>query len=128
MGTSNQASVPARLQAGSASIELPPGTLRHKVFASRPGPEWRAASRLLYPAEALGSRAALVEDLALVAHAEIELLDVAGRLVASKELGSLAAGRHVIALELSGEVTPGLYLVRLSQGAESRIRRVAILK
>jgi hypothetical protein len=60
--------------------------------------------------------------------ARLELLDVSGRRVLSREVGSLGAGRHTVNLSAGRKVAPGLYWVRLSQGANQRATRVAVLE
>jgi hypothetical protein len=64
---------------------------------------------------------ALPED----APATLEVHDIAGRRIASRELGSLGAGRHLIALE--GRLPAGVYIVRLTQAGRARIVKLAIL-
>lgn len=59
--------------------------------------------------------------------ASLEVLDVAGRFVAGGDVRSLAAGRHRIELASGPRLNPGLYLVRLTQGVETRVRRLVVL-
>ncbi len=58
----------------------------------------------------------------------LELIDVNGRRVAGREVGSLGAGRHVVRFdhELAG-LPAGMYEVRLIQGARSLTRKVSIV-
>jgi hypothetical protein len=67
-------------------------------------------------------------SLPTTAPVRLELLDVAGRRVASREVGSLGAGQHAIDLGQGQHLAPGLYLVRLMQGANTRVTRVAVLQ
>ena len=60
------------------------------------------------------------------APATLELLDISGRRVMKREVGSMGAGSHAIELG-SQSVRPGLYFVRLRQGQEIRTARVALL-
>lgn len=60
--------------------------------------------------------------------ASLELLDVAGRRIAAREVGSLGAGQHTLDLGEGQHLAPGLYLVRLTQGANTRVKRVVVLK
>ena len=62
------------------------------------------------------------------APARLDLLDVAGRRVATREVGSLGGGRHAVDLTAGAPLAPGLYLVRLTQGASVRVTRVVVLK
>ena len=66
--------------------------------------------------------------LPTAAPARLELLDVAGRRIASREVGSLGAGQHTLDLGAGQHLAPGLYLVRLTQGANKRTTRGAVLR
>jgi hypothetical protein len=55
--------------------------------------------------------------------ARLELIDVAGRLIASREVGSLGAGSHVARLAEDTRVPAGLYWLRLIQGTRSLIAK-----
>lgn len=58
--------------------------------------------------------------------ASLELLDVGGRRIASREVGSLGAGQHMVELAAGRRLASGLYIVRLRQGGDERIARVAV--
>jgi len=58
--------------------------------------------------------------------ASIELVDIAGRRIAVRELGPFGPGRH--RLELRNDLPAGVYLVRLAQGARRQVRKVAVLR
>ena len=60
--------------------------------------------------------------------ASLTLLDVMGREVSRRELGSLGAGRHVVPLDLASRTPPGLYWIRLSQGARSLLARAVVIR
>ena len=62
------------------------------------------------------------------AQARVELMDVSGRRVVGREVGSLGAGRHSLDLGAGQHLAPGLYLVRLTQGTNTRVTRVAVLR
>jgi hypothetical protein len=62
------------------------------------------------------------------AAARLELLDVSGRQVRSREVGSLGAGRHTVNMAEGRGLAPGLYWVRLSQGANRRTTRVTVIE
>ena len=66
--------------------------------------------------------------LANTGAASLELLDVAGRRIASHEVRSLGAGRHTLDLGEGQHLPPGLNLVCLRQGTNTRVTRVAVLK
>jgi hypothetical protein len=63
-------------------------------------------------------------SLPTAAPARLELLDVAGRRIASHEVG---VGQHTLDLGTGQHLAPGLYLVRLTQGANTRTTRVAVI-
>jgi hypothetical protein len=69
--------------------------------------------------------AALV--LPAAAPATLELLDPLGRRVASREVGSLGAGPHVVSFERT-RLAPGIYLVRLTQGGRALTARAVVLR
>jgi len=56
--------------------------------------------------------------------ASVELMDIAGRRIAVREVGSFGAGRH--RLELREDLPAGVYLVRLAQGTRTRVTKVAV--
>ena len=60
--------------------------------------------------------------------ARLELLDAGGRRVVSREVGSLGPGRHTVDLAEWHRIAPGLYWIRLSQGANRREARVAVIE
>jgi PKD repeat protein len=60
------------------------------------------------------------------AAATLDVLDVSGRRVVSREVGSLGPGRHQV--QMPGALSPGLYLVRLTQGSAARVRRAVVLE
>ncbi|OGF14586.1 MAG: hypothetical protein A2W00_07300, partial [Candidatus Eisenbacteria bacterium RBG_16_71_46] len=61
------------------------------------------------------------------APARIELLDVAGRRMAAREVGSLGVGRHSVNLAEGRHLAPGIYMVLITQGAERHVRRAVVL-
>jgi hypothetical protein len=62
------------------------------------------------------------------APAQLELLDVSGRRVRSREVGSLGTGRHVVNLAQGRSVPAGMYWLRLSQGAQKSRKRVVVIE
>jgi hypothetical protein len=62
------------------------------------------------------------------APARLELLDISGRRVVSREVGSLGAGRHTVNLSQGSALASGLYWVRLTQGANQQKARVAVIE
>jgi hypothetical protein len=61
------------------------------------------------------------------AEARLEVFDVAGRRFASRRVGELGAGDHVVQLGARGSLAPGMYVIRLTRAGESRVAHVAIL-
>jgi len=60
--------------------------------------------------------------------ARLELLDVTGRLIRRLEVGTLGAGDHVIAMGSGLDIRPGIYVVRLARGGDTRSARVAVIQ
>jgi hypothetical protein len=60
--------------------------------------------------------------------AELTVFDPAGRRVASRSVGHLGQGRHVLALGEGADLKPGLYLIVLVQGGTRLTRRAAIVR
>lgn len=60
--------------------------------------------------------------------ATLEVHDVAGRRVLTREVGSLGAGRHELRVEESAALAAGIYLVRLRAGGEVRQARGVIVR
>jgi hypothetical protein len=75
-----------------------------------------------------GERLSVAFTLPTASTASLELLDVSGRRVVEREVGSLGAGQHALDLGAGQHLAPGLYLVRLTQGTNTRTTRVAVLK
>jgi hypothetical protein len=80
------------------------------------------------PNPAVGSGLTVRFALPGAGDATLELVDVAGRRVVRREVGSLGAGRHEVVLGEAGGVAPGVYLVRLVRGADVRGGRVVVLR
>ena len=59
--------------------------------------------------------------------ASLEVLDVAGRRVLGREVGTLGAGPHSVDLNRGRTLPSGVYLVRLTQGARVLSTRAAVL-
>ena len=78
------------------------------------------------PNPARGARLTFAFALPDGAPATLELLDVAGRRVAEREVGALGAGAHTAELAPGRRVAPGVYLARLTRAGESRVARVAV--
>ncbi|NOT33095.1 MAG: T9SS type A sorting domain-containing protein [Candidatus Eisenbacteria bacterium] len=100
------------------------------IGATSDVPSEAALSFALDPVRPNPSRAStLTFRLALpgTAPAQLELLDVSGRRVAEREVGSLGAGRHTVALGAGLQLAPGVYMARLRAGSSVRVARVVVL-
>lgn len=60
--------------------------------------------------------------------ATLTLIDVAGRVVATREVGALGAGAHRVNLGEGGLLPMGVYLVRLQQGARTLTTRASVVR
>jgi hypothetical protein len=102
-----------------------------EVFA---GEVWATASRPalalegILPNPAVNGRFSVAFALPTNEPARLELLDVTGRRVASREVGSLGPGRHQLALDSGAHLPPGVYLVRLVQAQTTRTARVVVIE
>jgi hypothetical protein len=121
-------STPSGRIAGFGHIRLVPAQSRHgaeeTATAGLPAGLSMRAPSLVRPG------AALVLDcsIAATAPARLELMDVMGRRVASRELDPFAGLRTRVELDEAHLLPPGLYLVRLSQAGHSATARTVILR
>jgi hypothetical protein len=60
--------------------------------------------------------------------ARIELLDASGRRVSVRDVGGLGPGEHVLPLGEERPLPSGIYLVRLTQGSRSLVKRAVLLR
>jgi hypothetical protein len=95
-----------------------------EVWVDIPAAYVLALTRLPTPT----ARELVVEfSLPVPAPAVLRLFDVAGRVVASREVGSLGPGHHAVKLG-SLRVSSGIYFVRLTQGMQSLSARICIVR
>jgi hypothetical protein len=59
--------------------------------------------------------------------AALELLDVSGRRMLVRDVGTLGPGLHVVDLSPGSKLVPGVYLVKLRQGGQAQSAKVIIL-
>lgn len=57
--------------------------------------------------------------------ARLDVFDLAGRRITGRDVGAMGAGRHLLPL---GRFTPGVYVVRLTEGARSATIRAAVVR
>lgn len=62
------------------------------------------------------------------APATLELLDLAGRRLLSREVGSLGAGRHVVPFIAAQPLRPALYFVRLTRDGRALVARACVVR
>jgi len=60
--------------------------------------------------------------------ASIELLDLAGRRVIERQVGSLGPGRHLMRLDPGVPIAPGIYWLRLRQGSQQFLTRAVVMR
>lgn len=90
-------------------------------------PALRFALRGLTPNPARGGNLMVGFSLPGGEPATLAVFDLAGRRVLEREVGSLGAGTHAMSLTSAGRLPPGVYTIRLTQGAEqARVRGVVL--
>jgi hypothetical protein len=62
------------------------------------------------------------------APATLELLDVGGRRVLAREVGSLGAGSHLLHLDGGSQLAPGMYWLRLTQAGRALVARGVVVR
>ncbi|HET9327085.1 MAG TPA: kelch repeat-containing protein [Candidatus Eisenbacteria bacterium] len=62
------------------------------------------------------------------AKATLDLFDLSGRRVATRNVGVLGAGAHVVSIAEATSLAPGLYWVRLTRLGQSESARVAVVR
>ena len=98
------------------------------------GETWATAERQVFalegarPNPAAGGSVVVFFSLPEAAPARLELWDVSGRRIVAREVGALGPGRHSVDLAQSLHLPPGIYLLRLSQGGQTRVTRAAVLE
>jgi photosystem II stability/assembly factor-like uncharacterized protein len=71
---------------------------------------------------------AIAFSLSSAEPAILEIFDLAGRRVARREVGGMGQGSHVLALDSTFRPTPGIYTIRLVQGARSVHARSVVVR
>jgi hypothetical protein len=92
-----------------------PATPGLALAGAQPNPSTGGALRVAFSLERRGP-------------ARLDLIDVAGRRVASRDLSALDAGRHVISVAGEGQLAPGLYLVKLTAGGRSLTAKAFVVR
>ncbi len=91
------------------------GRLGFALAGARPNPSRRGQLQVSF-------------SLPDAAPARLELLDVGGRLLVSRDVGSWGKGWHSIEFSPERDLSSGVYLLRLRRGDEVQVSRVAVLK
>jgi hypothetical protein len=117
--------------AGTTWIDVPP--VRQVRVQRRPPPIPRvtgepAEATLDVPAIAIHGTIELGFTLRDGSQARLDLIDLAGRRVATHPAGTLGAGRHSIRLGRKHGLTPGIYFARLVHPGGSITRRLVVLR
>lgn len=60
--------------------------------------------------------------------ASLEVLDVGGRRIVQREVGSLGPGNHLVRLDDGTSFAPGIYWLRLRQGARALLARGVVVR
>jgi hypothetical protein len=82
----------------------------------------------LRPNPAVGRDLTIHFALASAKPARLEMLDLAGRRVFGRDVGSLGPGRHAVRLGDGARIAPGVYVLRLVQGQEIRRARAVVFE
>ena len=88
----------------------------------------RFALRGMTPNPAPAAAGLIRFSLADASPARLELMDVSGRQVFSREVGDLGPGEHVVRASGAGALAPGVYLVRLTQGGHTLTAKAATIR
>jgi hypothetical protein len=106
---------PGLVYAASLAGVPPAAPLAFALEPPAPNPSRSGAARVSF-------------TLPTAAHATLEVVDVSGRRIVTRDVGALGAGRHTVDLAANRAIAPGLYWVRLAQGGRQLVRRVAIVE
>jgi hypothetical protein len=82
----------------------------------------------LRPNPAVGRELTVQFTLVSAEPASLEMLDLAGRRVLTRDVGSLGPGLHVVHLGDGARVAPGVYMLRLVQGQGVRHARAVVFE
>jgi hypothetical protein len=108
------------LNLGAAPQALAPG--------DEPGASVELAIRVAPPIPSADGRVRVEFTLRDASPARLVLLDLAGRALASHQVGTMGPGFHVIDLAGGRAMAPGIYLIDLTQGPERARTRAAVLR
>ena len=86
------------------------------------------ALRGMTPNPAPAGRGLIGFSLPDASPARLEVVDVSGRQVFSREVGGLGRGEHVVRVDGAQPLAPGLYLVRLTRGGRSLTAKAVTIR
>jgi hypothetical protein len=112
---------------GDFNVSVPSSIDAAAVVGDRPN-QIALAIRGATPHPATGGRLRVEFALRDGRAARLELLDVAGRALASRQVGAFGPGRHTLDLSPGRALSPGIYFLRLTQGGREARARVAVLR
>jgi len=107
------------------------GTLGGTVVSVPREPDARIALESVRPNPARGATLTVYFSGSAENGTTLELLDVAGRRVASQELSRLGEGAHEVRFDVAQHLNPGLYFIALKTSGDARIShilRVAVIR
>ena len=112
----------------SSDVEIASGHLGHRppVPLSVPPGTAPGLSLAVYP-NPVSERLTLTFSLPSAAHANVELLDLAGRRVRQQEVGPVGPGLHTITLDLRPHLQAGLYFLRLDQPPRHLYAKICVV-
>jgi hypothetical protein len=88
----------------------------------------RFALRGMTPNPAPAGAGLIAFSLPDASPARLEVVDIAGRQVFSREVGSLGRGEHALRVSGAQPLAPGVYLVRLTQGGRSLTAKAVTIR
>jgi hypothetical protein len=59
--------------------------------------------------------------------ARLEMIDISGRVVRTRDVGNMGAGHHLVALGQGNELSAGIYWLRLSQGQHTLTTKATVV-
>lgn len=118
----------ARDSAGNS--EAPPATFdaTTRIVVGVEGASYALAFAGAEPNPARGGGLNVAFTLPDATAAAIEVIDIAGRVVARRDVGVLGAGPHRVDMARGVRLAPGVYHLRLTRGGLVMTRKVAVLR
>jgi hypothetical protein len=99
-----------------------------EVWEDVPAPTVQLAMRGVSPNPSIDGRLRVEFTLHDGSPARLELIDVVGRVLSSKQVGALGPGTHLLDVSGGAALPPGIYFLRLTQGQYEVRARAAVFK